>query len=158
VIFLLRSSLLFFDKRLSIGVGSLLHELINLLSLSLKSILIFSSNSIDVRQKLNSFLISELLFLHSKYSSFLNLIDYDLSALFLSLLFPCLSLFLLLKNLKSFNFHHKVEFLLLFDVFRFKSFVFFELFVSNSDDFRVEDHLVHLFDVIHLVVKYFLGF
>jgi hypothetical protein len=68
-----------------------------------------------------------------------------------------LSFLFLLKDLESFDFHHKIEFLLLFNPFRFKSLVLLQLFVSDSNNLGVEDHLVHLFHIIKVIVHLFLS-
>jgi len=99
-------SLFFFNKRLSIGFGSLFHEHVNSLSLIFSSFLIFTFHSLYVGQKLESFFISNFLLLHSLNGSFLNLIDDNLSSLLSSNSFSGLSLFFFLEDLESFNFHH----------------------------------------------------
>ena len=112
----------------------------------------------NVHLEFDLFLITDFLFLHSLNGSFLDLVNDNLSSLLSSIHFSDFSLLLFLKDLKSFNFHHEVEFLLFFDPFRFETLILIELLVSDSDNLGVEDHLVHLFDVIHLIIKLFLGF
>jgi len=155
-LFLLFSSS-FFHERLSIGFSCLLHKKVDLSSLSFMSSLIFFSHFLNVSLELDLFLITDFLFLHSLNSSLLNLINDDLSTLLSSIHFSNFSFFFFLKDLKSFNFHHKIKFLLLFNPFRLKTFVLHKLFISNSDNLGVENHLVHLFDVIHLVIELFLS-
>ena len=95
VIFFLLDSLLFFEQCLSISLSSLLHKQIDFSPLSLMRCLILFSHLFDVSLKLNLFLISQLLLLHSQNSSLLDLVNNDLGTLFPSLSFADFSLLLL---------------------------------------------------------------
>jgi hypothetical protein len=57
---------------------------------------------------------------HSFDGSLLDLINDDLSAHLSGLMLSHFSFFLLLENLKSLDFHHKIKFRLFCDVFAFK--------------------------------------
>lgn len=142
---------------MSIGFSSLFHEKINLCSLGLMGSLIFLTHFFNIHLELDLFFISNFLLFHSHDSSLLNLINNDLCTLFPSMGLSDFSLLFFLEHLKSLDFHHEIKFLLLLDPFRFESLIFLELFVSNCYDLRVEDHLVHLFDVIQIVVHLLLG-
>lgn len=156
LVFLLLGTLLLLKKSLGISLGSLLHQQVDLLSLGLMSDFIFQSHLCDISLKLNLLLISEFLLLHSNNSSLLDLVDDYLSSLLPSLELTDLSLLLLLKNLKSLNFHHKIELLLLLDPLRFETLVLCKLLITNSNDFRVENHLIHLLNIIKLIIKHLL--
>ncbi len=86
-----------------------------------------------------------------------NLVDDHLLALERRSDLPLLALFLLLEKLEPFDFHHEVELLLLFDVLLLELSLFLELLVANSDNLGVENHLIHLLDVVQLLVKHHLG-
>lgn len=133
VLFLL-GSLLLFDKRLGIGLGSLLHENVDSLSLALSLLLVLLLHPLDVGEQLKSLLISDLLLLHPRDSSVLNLVNDDLSSLLSGERLPLLSLFLLLEDFKSLNFHHKVQLLLLLDPLLLETLILLKLLVSNGDD------------------------
>lgn len=89
--------------------------------------------------------------------SVLYLINDDRGAFTLG--FDALGLALLedLKFLKAFDFHHEVETFLFIEPFLLKHFVFLQLFIANGDDFGVEDHLVHVFYVVDLLVHLLLS-
>merc|ERR1712086_824187 len=157
MILLLLRSFLFLHKSLGIGFSSLFHEKINLCSLGLMGSLIFLTHFFDIHLKLYLFFISNFLLFHSPDSSLLNLINNDLCTLLPSIRLSDFSLLFFLEHLKSLDFHHEIKFLLLLNPFRFESLIFLELFVSNCYDLGVEDHLVHLFDVIQIVVHLLLG-
>lgn len=157
ILFLLLSSCLF-NQRLCVGFSSLLHKKVDLCSLSFMSCLIFFSHFLNVCLEFDLFLITGFLLLHSYNGSLLDLINDDLSTLLSSIRFSNFSFFFFLKDLKSFNFHHEIKFLLFLNPFRLKTLVFFKLFISDCDNLRVHDHLVHLFDIIHLVIELFLSF
>lgn len=133
VLFLL-GSLLLFDKRLGIGLGSLLHENVDSLSLALSLLLVLLLHPLDVGEQLKSLLISDLLLLHPRDSSVLNLVNDDLSSLLSGERLPLLSLFLLLEDFKSLNFHHNVQLLLLLDPLLLETLILLKLLVSNGDD------------------------
>ena len=155
VLFLL-GTLLLLKESLSICLSGLLHQQVDLLSLGLMSGFIFFSHLFDICLKFNFLLISKFLFLHSKDSSFLDLIDDDLSSLLPSLSLANLPLLFLLKNLESLNFHHKVELFLLLNPFGLETLVLCKLLVTNSNDFRIKNHLIHLFNIIQFIIKHFL--
>jgi hypothetical protein len=122
------------------------------------SCLIFFSHFFYVGLELDLFFISELLLFHSLDSSLLDLINDDLGSGFPGYNFTDLSFFLFLKDLESLNFHHKVKLLLLLDPFLLKSLILLQLLVSNRDNLRVKDHLIHLLDIIKVIVLPLLGF
>ena len=130
---LLSCSLLLLESGLLVGFGGLLDHGEGSLSLCFSGSFVFSLHFFDVGEELESFLITDFLFFHSLKSSILNLINNDLFSLESLYNFLGFSLFLLLQDLKSLNFHHHVEFLLLSDVLFFESLVLFELFVSDGD-------------------------
>jgi hypothetical protein len=100
-----------------------------------------------------SFSVSDLVLLNSVLVPFCNLIDDNLSSLLSGSSCSMNSIIFSLKALESLNLHHEVEFLLLFDVFVFQLLGFEELFISNSHNLRVENNLVHSFNVIKLVIQ-----
>jgi hypothetical protein len=122
------------------------------------SCLIFFSHFFYVGLELDLFFISELLLFHSLDSSLLDLINDDLGSGFPGYNLTDLSFFLFLKDLESLNFHHKVKLLLLLDPFLLKSLILLQLLVSNRDNLRVKDHLIHLLDIIKVIVLPLLGF
>jgi len=63
-----------------------------------------------------------------------------------------------LKSLQSFDFHHEIEAFLLVYPVCFKSNVLIQLLVSDRYDLGVEDHLVHVLDIVMLFVHLLLGF
>lgn len=121
------------------------------------SYLIFLSHFLDVHLKFDLFLISELLLLHSKDGSLLDLINDDLGTLLSGIGLSHLSFFLLLKDLESLDFHHEVKLLLLLNPLGLESLILIKLLISNGNDFRVENHLIHLLDIIEFVVHHFLS-
>jgi len=114
---------------------------------------VFLSHPLNISLKLDLLLISELLFFHSENSSLLNLINNDLGTLLSSICFSDLSFFFFLENLESFDFHHKIQLLLFLYPLLLKSLILFKLLVTNCDNLCVEDHLVHLLDIIKLIIK-----
>lgn len=66
---------------------------------------------------------------------------------------PLLSLLFLVEGLESLDLHHQVELLLLFDELSLQLFVFLDLLISDGNDLRVKDHLVHLLDIVKLLVQ-----
>lgn len=69
-----------------------------------------------------------------------------------------LTFFVDFKALQTFNFHHKIEFLLFINPLTLKLFVFLKLFITDSDNLGVEHHLVHVLDVVELFIHLSLGF
>ena len=66
---------------------------------------------------------------------------------------PLFSLLFLVEGLESLDLHHQVELLLLFDELSLQLFVFLDLLISDGNDLRVKDHLVHLLDIVKLLVQ-----
>ena len=119
---------------------------------------VLMSHLINVFKKFDSLFISNFLFFHSLNSSLLNLINNNFSALLSSLMFSIFSLLLFLKNFQSLNLHHQIKFLLFINPLLLQSFVLLKLFVSNCHNFWIQNHLVHLFHIIHFFIKFFLSF
>jgi len=158
VIFFLTSSLLLLDKRLGISLGCLFHQVVDSHSFSLTCFSILSLHLVDISQKVHLFLISDFLLSHSFDGSLLDLINDDLSALLSGLMLSHFSFFLLLENLKSLDFHHEVKLFLLFNPFLLKSLIFIELLVTDGDDLGVQNHLVHVLDIVHIIIECLLSF
>lgn len=143
-------------------------NLISSLNLSNKSkillTLLLSSSNISKALILN--LLSHLLLLLNFHFllfdalnlTLLNLVDDDESAFAASVHTYFLTFFLHFEAFQTFDFHHEIEFFLFFDPFALELFVFFELFVTDGHDFRVEHHLVHVFHVVELFIKLSLCF
>ena len=106
---------------------------------------------------MKSFFISDFLLLHSLKSSIFDLVNDDLSSLLSGSLLSRFSLLFFLEDLESLDFHHEVEFLLLFDPLLLKSFILLQLLVSDGHDLGVEDHLVHVFDIVEVLIKLLLS-
>ena len=158
VIFFLTSSLLLLDERLGISLGCLFHQVVDSHSFSLTCFSILSLHLVDISQKVHLFLISDFLLSHSFDGSLLDLINDDLSALLSGLMLSHFSFFLLLENLKSLDFHHEVKLFLLFNPFLLKSLIFIELLVTDGDDLGVQNHLVHVLDIVHIIIECLLSF
>lgn len=135
-----------FDHHL--GDGFLLFGLLSVLN----SVLVG-----DVGKELELFLLSHLLLTHAETFTLLDLVDDNLSTAVLRLFAADLAVFLLLEILQAFNFHHEVKFLLLADPLFFELLRLDELLVTDGDDLRVEDHLVHFLDVVLFLVHEGLG-
>lgn len=112
---------------------------------------------LDVHQKLESLLFSHLLLTHANLFTLLDLIDDDASTAVLSFFAANLAVFLFLEVLQALDFHHEVELLLFSDPFFLEFLTFDELLVTDGDNFGVEDHLVHLLNVVLLFVHEGLG-
>ena len=158
VIFFLTSSLLLLDEGLGISLGCLFHQVVDSHSFSLTCFSILSLHLVDISQKVHLFLISDFLLSHSFDGSLLDLINDDLSALLSGLMLSHFSFFLLLENLKSLDFHHEVKLFLLFNPFLLKSLIFIELLVTDGDDLGVQNHLVHVLDIVHIIIECLLSF
>lgn len=90
--------------------------------------------------------------------AYLNLVNYDERTVSLLLLpnnFAFLSYF---KSLEPLNFHKQVELLLLFDPLLLEHLVLLKLLVPYGNDFRVEDHLVHVLHIVKLFIELSLSF
>lgn len=126
----------------------------------------FLFRSLDFSQPLQLNLAVHLFLLLLKLLTLLNtldltlldLINNDKSTLPASILSDNFTLFSHLQRFKPFDLHHQVQLSLFFDPLLLKLFVLFELFVANRDDFRVQNHLVHVFDIVELFVYLGLGF
>lgn len=158
VILFLTSSLLLLDERLGISLGCLFHQVVDSHSFSLTCFSILSLHLVDISQKVHLFLISDFLLSHSFDGSLLDLINDDLSAHLSGLMLSHFSFFLLLENLKSLDFHHEVKLFLLFNPFLLKSLIFIELLVTDGDDLGVQNHLVHVLDIVHIIIECLLSF
>ena len=101
--------------------------------------------------------ILELTFLLPLHVPLHNLVDQNLLALESCGNLPLLTIFLHLQKLKPLYFHHEIELLLLVEVLSLEVLLFLELLITHSDDLGVEDHLVHLLDVVQLLIKEHLG-
>lgn len=112
----------------------------------------------DVGQELESLLLSHLLLTHAEAFAFLNLVDNNLGTAVLRLFAADLAVFLLLEVLQTLNLHHEVKLFLFADPFGFECLALDELLVTDGDDLGVQDHLVHLLDVVLLFVHQSLGF
>lgn len=156
VSFFLLSPLLL-DKSLSVSLSSLLHEKVDAVLLGLGGSLIFLSHFLNVGKELHSLLVSNLLLLETDLSALLDLIDDDLSTFLASLSLTDLTLLLFLEDLKTLNFHHEVELLLLFKIFVLKALVLLQLLITNGNDLRVEDHLVHVLHIVKVVIHFLLS-
>ena len=152
VLFLTRS-LLLLDKGLSISLGSLFHQVVDSLSFSLCCFRILSLHLVNIGQKVHLFLISDFLLSHSFDGSLLDLINDDLSTLLSGIMLSVFSFFLLLENLESLDFHHEIKLFLLFNPFRLESLIFLELFVTDGNDLGVQNHLVHVLDIVHFIIE-----
>ena len=97
------------------------------------------------------FLLLVLLF--SLDLSFSHLVHNHLATLLKCLLSLQFSLLLGLKDFEPLDFHHQVKLFLFLFVFLLQDLRLLKLLVSDSDDLRVEDHFVHVLDVVHLFVK-----
>lgn len=118
---------------------------------------LFSLQLIDLSQHLSHLLLSQLLVLDSVQLSLLNLVDNHERTLLLSLLPLDLSFFLHFERLESFDLHHDVQSLLLFDPLRLQSLGLLLLLVSDGHDLAVKHHLVHVLHIVVLLVKHLLG-
>jgi len=85
------------------------------------------------------------------------LVDDDASSAVLSFFAANLAVFLFLEVLQALDFHHEVELLLFSDPFFLEFLTFDELLVTDGDNFGVEDHLVHLLNIVLLFVHESLG-
>lgn len=121
------------------------------------SSLILLSHFLDVGLQFELFLISELLLLHSYDSSLLDLVDDDLGTLLPGISLSHLSFLLFLKDLEPLDFHHKIKLLLLLNPLRLESLILIKLLITNGNDFRVEDHLIHLLNIVKFIVHHFLS-
>ena len=158
LLLLLGESLFLLDQGLGIRFGGLLHQHIDSLPLDFCLLGILLLHLLDVGEQLESLLVSDFLLLHSFDRALLDLIDDHLGSLLASLVLSLLSLLLFLEDLESFDLHHEVEFLLLLDPFLLEALVFVKLLVADGDDLGVEDHLVHMLDVVEVVIELLLGF
>ena len=158
LILLFLGSLFFFNQRLGVGLSSLLHQSVDSLSLGLGLLSVLLLHPFNVSEKFEPLLVSDLLLLHPLNGSVLDLINDDLSSLLSGDMLSSFSLLLFLENLESFDFHHEVEFFLFFNPLGLQTFVLLKLLVSDGDDLRVENHLVHGFHIIKVVVKLLLSF
>ena len=87
-----------------------------------------------------------------------NLIDNYLSTTLASLSSSFFSIHLGLDSLETLNLHHHVKSLLLSQIVFFELFVLFQLYISDSEDFRGRDHLVSELNIVILLIKLDLGF
>lgn len=156
VLLFLKSSVLL-NESLGICLSSLFHEQIDLLSLSLMGRLVLLAHFLDIGLQFDLFLVPKFLLLHAHDSPLLDLVDDDLGTLPSRTLFAHLALFFLLQNLEPLDLHHEVQFFLFLDPLGLQAFIFFQLLISDRYYFRVEDHLVHLLDIIQLIVHFLLG-
>ena len=67
------------------------------------------------------------------------------------------SFLLFFEYFQALNLHHQIKLLLLLDVLCLKFFILLELFVSNGDNLRVQDHLVHVLNVIEIIIHFLLS-
>jgi len=111
----------------------------------------------DVSQELEFLLLSHLLLTHAEAFALLNLVNNDLGATVLRLFAADLAVFLLLEVLQTLNLHHEVKLFLFADPLGFECLTLDELLVTDGDDFGVQDHLVHLLDIVLLFVHQSLG-
>mmetsp|Transcript_1964 Transcript_1964/g.2908 ORF Transcript_1964/g.2908 Transcript_1964/m.2908 type:complete len:345 (+) Transcript_1964:237-1271(+) len=158
LVLLLLDSLLFFDESLGVGLSSLLHQHVDALALCFSLLSVLSLHLSDVVDQLQAFLVADFLFFHSFDGALLDLVDDDLGSLLAGSMLPLIALFFLLEDLKTFDFHHKVELLLLIHPLVFELFVLLDLLVADGDDLSVEHHLVHVLHVVHFAVQLLLGF
>ena len=158
MVLFLTGSFLLLDQGLSICLGSLFHQVVDSHSFGLRCFSILSLHLFNIGQKVHLFLISDFLFSHSFDGSLLDLINDDLSTLLSGSMLSNFSFFLLLENLESFDFHHQIKLFLLFNPFLLKSLIFLELFVTDGDDLGVQNHLVHVLDIVHIIIECLLSF
>lgn len=121
------------------------------------SFFFFDSHGFYLSLHLLSFSFSHFTLFDSIIISFLNLINDDLFTHQSGLSSLSFSIFVSNNTLESFNFHHKIKFLLFFNIFLLELFGFFQLFISHTDNFSIEKHLIHSFNIIMLLVNHHLS-
>ena len=104
-----------------------------------------------------SFLLGHFSFADPFLFSLSDLLDNDLSAVSLCFHASLLLLFGLLKTLQSFDLHHDVKAFLFFDIVLLEFLRLFKLLISDSNDLGIENHLVHVLDVVMLFIEFLLG-
>ena len=90
--------------------------------------------------------------------SLLNLVHNNEGALSTSLLSDSLALLSNFQALEPLDLHHEVEFALLLKPLLLELLVLFELLVADRYNFRIQDHLVHVLDVVQLFIELSLSF
>jgi hypothetical protein len=101
-----------------------------------------------------------LLFLSKQFTlsdalllSFLNLVDNNQCSLTLGLLTDDFTFLSYFKSLKSLNLHQQVKFLLFFNPLLFEVFVLLELLIADRYNLGVQNHLIHVLDIIKFFIK-----
>ena len=156
VLFLLFALILDLNRTL-VGFLDLTHHLGNAFLLVSDNLSLFHLNLIGLSEHLLHLSLTHLLVLNAFELSLLDLVNYDKRAHLLCLLSLHLTLFLELEGLKSFDLHHEVETLLLFNPLLLESLGLVELSVADGDYLRVQHHLVHVLDIIVVLVEHLLG-
>lgn len=101
--------------------------------------------------------LTHLLVLDAFEFALLDLVDDDERALLLRLLALDLALLLQLERLESFDLHHEVEALLLFNPLLLETLGLIKLAVADRHHLRVKHHLVHVLHVVVVLVHHLLG-
>jgi len=99
----------------------------------------------------------KLTFPNSSLLAFLNLVDDDSGATTLGISTDLCFLFGSLQVFQSLDFHHQVEAFLLMEPVFLETLVLSQLLVSDSNDFGVKHHLVHVLDIVVFLVLLLLG-
>lgn len=112
---------------------------------------------LDVTDHLLSFPLGHFSFADPFLFSLSDLLDNDLSTFSLCFHAGLLLTFRFLKSLQSLDLHHDVEALLFFDIVTLEFLRLFKLLISDSNDLGIENHLVHVLDVVMLFIEFLLG-
>jgi len=151
VFFLLDASLLSVLSKL-VADFDLGHHLLVflLLKLGIAEILLFQL--LDCSNHLRLLLFQLLTLLLPLKLSVLYLVNDNCGSLALGLDTLGFALLENLEFLETLNFHHEVKAFLFIEPLLFKDFILLELLVADSDHLGVEDHLIHVFDVVNFFI------
>jgi len=111
----------------------------------------------NVAQEQLLLLIEDVFLTEAFFFTFLNLIDNFASTFTSRDLALNLTILLRLDILEAFDLHHDVEMFLLANPLAFEVLILLNLFVTNSEYFRVHHQCVETFNVIFILVELLLS-
>lgn len=112
---------------------------------------------LDVTDHLLSFPLGHFSFTDPFLFSLGDLLDNDSCTFPLCFDASLLLTFGFLETLQSLDLHHDVKALLFFDIVSLEFLRLFKLLVSDSNDLGIENHLVHVLNVVMLLIEFLLG-
>merc|ERR1719174_690546 len=154
----LREQALLLDlRRRRVRLVHLVHEALRREALGLALLDLLLLQGVDLLQDEGPLLVAVLLLLHALGLAVLDLLDDHLGAAALVRDALLLALLVHLQRLQALDLHHHVQLALLLFLLLLDVPLLLDLGVADGDDLRVEHHLVHVLNVIHLLVQRLLG-